>query len=70
MRILITTVLVWAILVGFLATGVKVMATSPSAGVNIQSAQPYYPEREPATRPPHNQRQDFAAKDYDRVVRR
>jgi len=29
MRILITTILVWAILLGFFATGVKVMATSP-----------------------------------------
>ncbi len=29
MRIIITTVIIWAILFGFFVTGVKVMATSP-----------------------------------------
>ena len=36
MRILITSIVLWAILLGFFATGVKVMATSPS----LQSVQP------------------------------
>ncbi len=31
MRILITAIVLWAIILGFMATGVKVMATSPVA---------------------------------------
>ena len=31
MRVLITTIILWAIILGFFVTGVKVMATSPAA---------------------------------------
>jgi len=32
MRTIIVTILVWAVLLGFLATGIKVMASSPTPG--------------------------------------
>ena len=39
MRIVITAILIWAVLLGFFAAGVRVMATSPQQvqGINIVS---------------------------------